>query len=125
MTARKGERAYPSQRAYLASLKGVDPNFNVPGDIQRLATKLGFEMLATGGGFDYVYKDLGKNDDRSLRALILIAHDDAGSPESLKEKATLMLILSQDWVDNVAIDFNTAKDALHSMGSFSLDRNQR
>jgi hypothetical protein len=96
---------------------------NIPDSILRLAERLGLDATSTGGGLDYIMKELGKNDDGSDRVLLLSAYEDAGSPERLNSKASLILMLDEEWVDSVAIDFKTAKEALQAMPTFNLDRN--
>lgn len=89
--------------------------YNIPKDIARKAYHLELKAMATGGGVDYVYKDLGQNNDGSRR-VVLLAHISGGSgPDSLSDPADLVVMLNDDWTQQIGFRFKTAADALTAL----------
>lgn len=92
---------------------------NIPDDIWKAAQKLNLDWLCTGGGIDYIYKPLGVNADGSARMAILGDAEDAGSPDSLKDRSEIHLILSEDWTEQVSIPFKTAAEGLRVLATIT------
>lgn len=91
---------------------------NIPKDIQDKAETLGLELVSTGGGFDYVFKDLGVNEKNGDPCqAIVCAWNDAGSPQGLKDKACINVYFDENWTDWISIPFKTANDALVAMAT--------
>jgi hypothetical protein len=93
----------------------ISGSYNIPDVIVSEAERLGLDATATGGGLDYIYKSFGKNSDGSERLAILSSGADAGSPDRLNEKSDVLIMLSEDWTDQVAMSFRTAKEAMAVM----------
>lgn len=92
-------------------------SFNIPEEILNEAEKQGLEAMGTGGGLDYVYKDLGKNSDGSSRVVLLGDPDDAGSPDRLSSKCELHIMLSEDWTEQISFPVKTAREGMRVMAS--------
>lgn len=90
---------------------------NIPDSIWKVAEKMGgFDWIATGGGIDYITRNIGVNSDGSTRVAFLKAREDAGSPDNLRiEKATVVIPLDEHWRDNVYIDVANAFTGLQLM----------
>lgn len=91
--------------------------YNINQSIVNEAEKLGLDAMATGGGLDYIYKVLGKNEDGSDRVVILGDREDAGSPDYLSSKCELHILLSEDWTDQVSIPVSNARAGMVMMVS--------
>lgn len=88
---------------------------NIDAAIVREAELRGLDATATGGGLDYIYKELGKNEDGSSRIVILSSASDAGSPDSLSDGADLVIMLNESWIEQVAISVRSAKEGMALM----------
>lgn len=86
--------------------------YNIPRSIIKVAEELGLDAMATGGGVDYIFKRLGTNTDGSPKLAILSSALDASSPDTLREKSEIGILLNQDWTSSVYIPFSTAREAL-------------
>lgn len=95
--------------------KAIPRVFNITEEILREAERLGLDAMATGGGNDFISKEVGENEDGSPRFLVLSAGDTSGSPDRLSEKSDLLVMLNENWTDQVAMSFKTAKEAMAAM----------
>jgi len=86
--------------------------YNIPKSIIDLAEKLGLDAMATGGGVDYIYKRLGTNTDGSPKIAILSSALDASSPDTLREKSEIGILLNEDGTASIYIPFATAREAI-------------
>lgn len=91
--------------------------YNIPASIIREAEKLGLKAMATGGNVDYIFKQVGTNEDGSPRLVILGDALDAGSPDRLNDKSELHIMLSEDWTEQISIPFKTALEGLRVMST--------
>jgi hypothetical protein len=73
------------------------PFHAIPTDVAKYADKKGLDAVATGGGSDYVYGVIGKNQDGSDRVVLVVAFEDPASPESLKAKADVFVYFTEIW----------------------------
>lgn len=88
---------------------------NIDDAIVREAERRGLDAMSTGGGFDYIYKELGKNEDGSSRVVILSSAGDAGSPDSLSDGSDLLIMLNENWTEQVAISAKSAREGMALM----------
>ncbi len=81
----------------------------------RAADSFGFNAMATGGGVDYIYVELGVNQDESRRYVLLARLNGHGSPSALNKPAELVITLNEDWTDTVNVGMMTAHHGLSAM----------
>ena len=81
--------------------------FNIPEAIVRQAEVHGLDLISTGGGFDYVWRDLG--DDKCL---VLSGAKLYESPPNLSAAAIVTIHFDEDWTQSVSISFPTALAAM-------------
>ncbi len=93
------------------SYAGIGSAYNIPMEIVREAERRGLYAMATGGGFDYIYRDL--LDDR--RCMILADPLDSGSPDNLGDRASVQIMLTENWDVSIEIQFNNVVEALDFM----------
>lgn len=94
--------------------------YNIAASIIRSAEARGLDAMATGGGCDYITRALGDKDNDPR--MVLGCADDAGSPDSLSDKANVTLYLNdEDWSDGgfISFNFDTTVDALDFMAGFN------
>ena len=89
--------------------------YNINQSIVNEAEKHGLDAMATGGGLDYIYKHIGKNEDGSERVVILGDAEDAGSPDYLNSKCELHILLCEDWTDQVTIPASNVRAGMAMM----------
>jgi hypothetical protein len=92
-------------------------SFNIPESILTYAESVGLEAMGTGGNVDYVYKELGKNEDGSPRVVLLGDREDAGSPDSLTSKCELHIMLNEDWTSQISFPAKTAREGMKIIAS--------
>jgi hypothetical protein len=90
----------------------IPRTYNIPEVLVLEAERLGLDAMATGGGLDYIFKNVGKNSDGSPRTALLVSGLDAGSPDRLNERAEIEIMLNEEWNDAVNVPFRTAKEAI-------------
>lgn len=95
----------------------IHRSFNIPESIIAEAERQGLEAMATGGGVDYIYKLIGKNQDGSQRVVLLATAHDAGTPDRLNEKSELQIMLREDWTDAVTIPVSNARAGMIMMAT--------
>lgn len=93
----------------------IHRTYNIPEQIIKEAERQGLDALATGGGMDYICKEIGKNEDGSPRILLLCNAGDAGGPDRLSDKVDVQIMLAEDWTNAVAIPVRTAKEGMALM----------
>ena len=86
--------------------------YRIPKSIIKVAEDLGLDAMATGGGVDFIYKRLGTNTDGSPKLAILTAALTPHSPDSLREKSEIGILLNSDWTASIYIPFSTAREAM-------------
>jgi hypothetical protein len=89
--------------------------YNIHEVIIAEAERQGLDAMATGGGMDYIFKKIGKNEDGSDRVVLLCDANDAGSPDRLSDKVDVQVMLNQEWNDAVATPVRTAKEGMVMM----------
>ena len=92
---------------------------NISDEIADEAQRLGLNAMATGGNCDYIYKGLGKNEDGSDRVVLLGSPDDAGSPDRLMESCLLLIMLNEEWNDQVTIPVSNCRAGMALMTQMS------
>lgn len=90
---------------------------NIPESIILQAEKHGLDAMATGGNLDYIFKRLGTNEDGSDRVVLLADSGDAGSPDKLTDRCELLIMLNEEWNDQVSIPMSNARAAMIFMTS--------
>lgn len=90
----------------------IHRTYNISEEIVREAERHGLDAMATGGGMDYIFKKLGKNEDGSPRVVLLCNADDAGSPDRLSDRVDVQIMVNEGWNDAVAIPVKTAKEGM-------------
>lgn len=95
--------------------KKISGAYNISEEIIAEAERLGLDAMSTGGGFDYVFRTIGKNEDGSKRFALLCAANDSGSPDRLSDKVDVQIILVEEWNNAVAIPVRTAKEGMALM----------
>jgi len=90
----------------------IGGQYNIAPEIAREAERLGLDAMATGGNNDFIFKALGKNEDGSERFAILGAGGTSGSPDRLAEKSDILIILNDNWTEQVAMSVQSAREAM-------------
>lgn len=90
---------------------------NIPESIILQAERLGLDAMSTGGNMDYIYKEIGKNQDGSDRVVLLASANDAGSPDKLTDKCDLNIMLNEEWNDMISIPMSNVRAGLIVMAS--------
>ncbi len=93
----------------------IHRSYNLPERLIAEAESRGLDAISTGGGMDYIYKALGKNSDGSDKVAILAASRESGSPDTLGERSDVIVMFNENWTDQVAIPFRTAREAMDVM----------
>jgi len=101
----------------VAKKQKIHSLYNITPVIVKAANDLGLDALATGGNTDFIMKKVGTNKDGSDRMVILTAADGGGTPDKLSEPSELILILDEEWHDQVGIPCGTARNGLNLMAS--------
>lgn len=101
----------------MAKRSRIGGAYNIRKSIVDEAEKHGLDAMATGGGLDYIFKSLGKNQDGSDRVVLLGAADDAGSPDTLSEQCELHIMLQEDWTDQISFPVANARAGMIMMKS--------
>lgn len=95
--------------------------WNIPNDILEMGREYGLSPLATGGNIDYMEKRIRSSQSNTdLYVLRLAAQGDAGSPDSLKDKADILVIPAdkngeEDTDNSLRIRCTTAARAIKLM----------
>jgi len=105
-----------------ASKKWYDTH-NITPEVSNYAAKFdSLEPTATGGNMDYVIRQLGGIEgypQRDFQPILLLgAHEDGGSPDTLKERAVVSIKLNEEWNQWVDFYFPTTKAAIDWMVAF-------
>lgn len=96
---------------------------NIPQKIWNAAEKRGLDWIATGGGFDFVWRGLGKGESRAgdmhgVDLVLAVSEDLACSPDVLGEPCTVSIYVNDpEWQNGIFIDFADAKIAMDFMAS--------
>ncbi len=101
----------------MAKKSSIHGGYNITPAIVKAAEALGLDAIATGGNCDFIMKKVGTNKDGSDRMVILTSAEQAGTPDKLSEKAELIIILDQEWHDEVGIPCGTARNGLNLMAT--------
>ena len=82
----------------------VDSAWNIPKDIMEMGEASGLSPRSTGGNIDYMEKRIHRAPiDTAQYVCWLAAAGDAGSPDSLKDKANILIIpVDKDGEDDVS-----------------------
>lgn len=89
---------------------------NISEEIMEAAKARGLDWTGTGGGCDYISRDLKPG---SAPVMILGTPGDAGSPDKLDEEAFVAIYFEESWCENYLVfNFDTANTALDFMTSF-------
>jgi hypothetical protein len=98
----------------------IDATFmNIADEIVERANALGLDAMATGGGCDYICKDLGQNDDGSTRVAVLASAEGPESPYTLNEASCVDVYLTGIWDVGFGISFPSAEEAMKAMGQMT------
>ena len=82
---------------------------NIPKSVYDFGMEHGLDSMATGGGFDYLYKPM----EGGMMAVIR-SGEDAGSPEDLDEQTDIMIYLNYEWEEFVSVPFPSARAAIEA-----------
>lgn len=85
--------------------------YNIAQEVYDYAVDKGLDAMATGGGFDYIYATFNGRD------ITVNQTDDAGSPESLDERAQLVFFSTDNWDSGMWITFETTRQAIDVLAS--------
>lgn len=94
---------------------------NISKKIWEAAEKLGLDYIPTGGGCDYVWRELGKGQNRMRDGrgvdLVLASQEDFGcSPDELSEPSVVAIYVNDpEWRDGTFVYFKTASKAMKFM----------
>jgi len=112
----------------MAKRKRYDPQefgqYNISKKIVAEARRLRLHFISTGGSVDFVFRKIGVNADGSDRQVILASHIQQGSPDTLKERAVLTVMLDESWSDSISILVPTAKDGMIGMTKMGSDHQE-
>ena len=79
--------------------------WNIPNDIMELGTACGLSPRSTGGNIDYMEKRIHCDQaGADLYACWLASQGDAGSPNSLKDRADILIMPIERGGDEVDVD---------------------
>lgn len=87
---------------------------NIDPAIKAHALALGLDGIATGGGCDYIFKE----EEDGTQIILTGAYDP--DPEGLDAPASLAVYRDDSWMDGVAINFSTAREALEFMAGHTF-----
>jgi hypothetical protein len=88
--------------------------YNITREIIRAAAaRENLTACATGGGCDYIVREL-PND-----MIMVLGSEGVESPDKLDEKSFVSLKLSEDWSVSIEFDFDTAVEAMDFMAGFT------
>jgi len=108
--------------------KRYDPQefgqYNISKKVVAEARRRRLHFISTGGGLDYVFRKIGVNEDGSDRQVILTSYAGHGGPDTLRERAVLMIMLNESWDDSVSIHVPTAKDGMIGMTKMGSDNQE-
>jgi len=96
---------------------------NIPKEIWNAAEKRGLDYIATGGGFDFIWRGIGQgecrgSDTNGVDLVLSLTEDVACSPDVLGEPCTVSIYVNDpEWQNGVFIDFADAKKAMDFMAS--------
>ena len=94
---------------------------NISNKIWEAAEKLGLDYIPTGGGFDYVWREVGKGqnrmgDGRGVDLVLASQEDFACSPDTLSEPSVVAIYVNDpDWHEGTFVYFKTAREAMKFM----------
>tara|TARA_R110002110_G_scaffold2739_10_gene13115 strand:+ start:862 stop:1458 length:597 start_codon:yes stop_codon:yes gene_type:complete len=96
---------------------------NIPKKIWNAAEKRGLDYIATGGGFDFIWRGIGQgecrgSDTNGVDLVLALTEDLASSPDVLGEPCTVSIYVNDpEWQNGLFIDFADAKKAMDFMAS--------
>lgn len=93
--------------------------YNIPDDIIEYAKQFeGLELLATGGGCDYVFAPIDNNNNGESNGITLSDSEDATSPDSLDSPCELVFMF-EEWQGWLSLGkYKTAKQGIHAMAFY-------
>jgi hypothetical protein len=105
----------------MTSLKKRRKKMNINDSIWKYADKLGLGWACTGGGCDFISRDVytsaGHKEDGHHYELILSSQEDIGcSPDKLNEPSCVSIYApGSGWMESIIIPFPTARVAMNFM----------
>lgn len=90
----------------------IPRTYNIPEGMMRAADELGLDAMATGGGVDYIFAKIGKNQDGSSRYALIARTDGHGGPTSPGKRCEVVVTLNEDWTDTIAFPYATAREGM-------------
>lgn len=99
-----------------------DTPLNIATEILRECGRLNLQTYATGGGMDYIVRNVGPT-HKPVMAVLGVPDDsgascsgcEAGSPEKLDEPATVTFYVDDEWLTGLTFRFETARAAMEWM----------
>lgn len=93
----------------------IGEQYNITLEIIKSANARPFlTAIATGGGCDYIAREL-----QGGRVLVLGCQEDASSPDRLDEPSTVTLYFEESWSESfIVFVFDTAAEAMDFMAAF-------
>jgi len=78
------------------------------------AKQHGLDCISTGGGYDFIYLNLGTNDAPNFT----IRHPEwDDGPQSLDEPASVFFSINHEWIAQDEYPFSTAREAITALGN--------
>jgi hypothetical protein len=90
---------------------------NIDAEILAYASSKGLEAISTGGGCDYVVLNIPPLIGESSFSpnLVLVSTISDGSPDSVREPASITVFPDQEWLGFIAIAFDSTQKAIDAM----------
>lgn len=98
-----------------------ESGYNIAPEVTEYAARFpGLELMATGGGCDYVAQTFSPCRKEGCKCtppivLVLTAPEFPGSPATLAEPASVSVYLDERWTNGVELQFESAKVAIEFM----------
>lgn len=99
-----------------SSLSGTGNTYNVSDEVFAEAKRLKLELIATGGGSDFVFRKSSGWANNTQHEIVLQDAITGDSPKTLKQTANLVVFFDSGWTDNLELQFPSCELALQKMG---------
>ena len=95
----------------------IHNTFNIEKEVIDKANDYNLDAMATGGGCDYIFKQVGEKPWQC--ALLCNLYKDC-SPDTVDEKAIVAIFIDEEWLKGVEFKFDSADNAMHFMSNMEM-----
>lgn len=104
-----------SSNSVAQSPKAPSNTFNVSDEVFSGAQRFNLELMATGGGFDFVWKKISGFARDTEHDIVLQDGMTGESPKTLKDDTNMVVFFDSDWTEFLELKFSTCEQAMQKM----------